>query len=82
MWPRVQRVMQLNGLNFLIVSDHFTKFSGHRSCGISDTAAKIVYVTLHGQMIKGFVDFMEGNSSLYIPTLPKLIVIDIMLMEV
>ena len=32
-------------------------------------------------VIKGSGDFMEGKSSLYIPTLPKLIVIDIALMD-
>ena len=32
-------------------------------------------------MIKGSGDFMEENSSLYIPTLPKLIAIDIVLMS-
>ena len=33
-------------------------------------------------MIKGSGDFMEGNSSLYIPTVPKLTAIDIVLMEI
>ena len=73
-------------------------FCGHRHCGSSDTATKIVYMTLQDHVIKGsgdFMkgnsslyipkgsgDFMKGNSSLYIPTLPKLIAIDIMLMDV
>ena len=42
---------------------------------------KYFYVTLQDHMIKGFGDFMERNSSLYIPTLPKLIAIDIVLMD-
>ena len=29
-----------------MVSDHFVKLCGHRPCGGSDTAAKIVYMTL------------------------------------
>ena len=38
-------------------------------------------MTLQDHVIKGSGDFMEGKSSLYIPTLPKLIVIDIELMD-
>ena len=57
-------------------------FSGHRPCSRSDVAAKIVYVTLKHHVIKGSGDFKEGNSSLYIPTLPKLRAIDIVLMDI
>ena len=42
----------------------------------------MVYVNLQDHAIKGSGDFREGNSSLYIPTLPKLIAIDILLMDV
>ena len=59
----------------------FAKFCDHSPCGSSDTAAKIVYVTLQDHVIKGSGDFMEGNASLYIPTLPKLIAIDVVLMD-
>ena len=52
-------------------------FCSHSPCGSSDTVAKIVYY-----IIKGSGDFMEGNSSLYIPTLPKLIAIDSVLIDV
>ena len=81
MWPRVQRVAWLNGLNFLIVSQHFAKFSGHRSCGSNDTAVKVVYMTLQDHVIKGTGDFMKEKSLLYIPTLFKLIAIDIVLVD-
>ena len=67
--------MRLNGLKFLTVSYHFAKFCDH------DKAAKIVYMTLQDHVIKRSGDFMEGNSSLYIPSLPKLIVIDTVLMD-
>ena len=36
-WPHV---------TFLIVGQHFATFCGQRPCGSSDTAAKIVYMTL------------------------------------
>ena len=38
-------------------------------------------MTLRDHVIKGSGDFKEGNVSLYIPTLPKLIDIDIVLMD-
>ena len=72
--------MWVNVLKFLKVSHHFAKFSEHRPCG-SDTEAKIFYMTLRDHMIKGSSDFVERSSSLYIPTLPKLINIDIVLMN-
>ena len=76
-WPPFQRDM----LKFLIVNLHFSKFCDHKLCDSSDTAAKIVYVTSQDHVIKGSGDFMERNSSLYIPTLLKLIVIEIVLMN-
>ena len=51
----------------------------HRSWG-SDRADEIVYVTLQDQSLQdlqGSGDFMEGIFSMYIPTLPKIIAIDI-----
>ena len=47
-------------------------------CGSNDAAAKIFYMTLQEEhVIEGSGDFMERNSALYIPTMPKLIAIDI-----
>ena len=66
-------LFSLNGLKFLIVSHHFAKFSGHKSCGSNDTAAKISYMTLQDRVIKDSGDFTEGISSMHILTLPKLI---------
>ena len=57
-------------------------FRGQRPSCSSDTAAKIVYVTFQDHVIKGSGDFKEGNSSLQIHTLPKLIAIDIVLMDI
>ena len=50
-------------------------------CGSSDAAAKILYMTLQDHVIIGSGDFIEGKSSLYIPTLPKLIAIAVVLMD-
>ena len=82
MWPRVQRVIWLNRLSFLIVSHHFGTFSGHMPYGSCGIAAKIVYVTLQDHVIKGSGDFIKRNSALHIPTLPNLIAIDIVLMNI
>ena len=62
-------------MKLLTVSHHSAKFCGLTSCGnsdTSDTAAKIVYVTLQDHIIKESGDFMKGKPSLYVPTLPKL----------
>ena len=56
-----------------MVSQLFAKFSDCISCGSSDIVAKLFYVTLPWKVIKGSGDFTKGKSSLYIPTLPKLI---------
>ena len=48
--------MFLNGLKYLIVSPQLAKFSGHRPCDSSDTAAKIFYVTSEDHLIKGSGD--------------------------
>ena len=74
-------ISNLIGLKFLIVSHYFAWFSRHKSCGCSYTAAKIFYLTLKDHN-KGSGDFMEENSLLYIPTLPKLIIINIVLMDI
>ena len=39
-------------------------------------------MTLQDHRIKGTGDFMEGNFPFYIPTLPRLIAIDIVLMDI
>ena len=39
---------------------HFAKFSNHRPRGSSDAAAKIDF------LMKGFGDFVKGNSLLYV----------------
>ena len=82
-WPRVQRVVWLNGLKFLMVNHHNnTKFSGHRPCYGKNKAAKIHYVNLQGHVIKGLGNFIEGNSSLCVPTLSILVTIDIVVMDI
>ena len=76
----VQGVVWLIGLKFPTMCHHLAKLSGHGACGSSVTAAKTFYVTLQDLAIKGVGNYMEGKSSLFIPTLPKLVAIDIVLM--
>ena len=56
--------------------------SGDRPYGSSNTGVKTFYGTLQYHVIKGSGDFMEENSSLFIPTLTKLVAIDIVLMDI
>ena len=63
-----------------MLSQRFAKFCGHRPCGNSDTWAKIAYMTLQNHVNKGSGEFMEAKL-LYIPTLPKLTAIGIVLMD-
>ena len=64
------------------LSHHFINFRGYSPYGSSGIANKIASMTLQDHVNKGSGDFMEGNSSLYIPTLLKLIAIDIMIMDI
>ena len=50
------------------VSHQFTKFGGHRPFGSTDITDLIFQVTLHYHMSKGPCNFMEGSSSLHIPS--------------
>ena len=61
-------------MKFRIVIHHFANSS--------DAETKIVYMTLQDHVVKGSDEFMEGNSSLYIPNLPKWIAIDIALIDI
>ena len=63
------------------LSYHFAKFYDHIPCGSSDTAPKILCMTLQDHVVTGYGDFMKVNSSLYIPTPPKLIATDIVLKD-
>ena len=82
-WPCVQRVVWLIWLRFFIVNHNLAKFTGQKPCGSSDTATtKLFYLTLQNHVIKESGHFIKGNSSLYIPTLPKLASRDIVLMDI
>ena len=64
------------------LSRHLSKFGEHRPCGSRDRKDRVFHVTLQGHMIKGPCDFMEGSSSLSIPTLPSLLVTDIVSVDI
>ena len=57
------------GLKFLTVSQHFAKFSSHRLCGSSDTAANIFYEGTRDQRIwdlwKGTPNFISHPGQIY-----------------
>ena len=68
-WPHVQRVMEICGWKFLIVNHHLPKFGGHRPFRSRDIRNLMFYMTLQHYMLRGLYEFMEGNSTLYMPTL-------------
>ena len=51
------------------------------SYGSVETVAEIFYLTLQDNGIKGSGDFTEENPSLYIPILPKLVAINVVLID-
>ena len=63
------------------MSYHLAKFAGHRlSCSRDITGLKL-HLTLQDHLIKGLYEFMEGNFSLYISTLPNLVATGIVLVD-
>ena len=66
----------------LIVGQHIAKFNSHRPCNSRDIMYLICHVTLQDHVIKGSCDFMEGSSSLYVTTLPCLVAVIIVVVEV
>ena len=65
-----------------MVFHHLRKFSGHRLCCRSDITYLVFHVILQDHVIKGLCKFMEGNSSMYIPTLPSLVVTSIVVLGI
>ena len=63
------------------LTHYLAKFVCHRPRGSRDITGLIFDVTLLGQAIKGSCDFMEGGSSLYIPTLASLVAISIVVVD-
>ena len=58
------------------------KFSDHKLCNSRDITDLIFHVTLYHHVIKEPCDLMEGNSSLYKPTLPSLVAIGIVVVDI
>ena len=67
----MQKIVLLYGWKLLIVSLH-SKFAGLRPYCSTDITGLIFHVTLQDHMIAGPCGFMEGSSSLHIPTLPSI----------
>ena len=75
-------IARIYGWKFLIVSDHFSKFSGHRPCGSRVITHLIFHVILKDHVIKGACQFLKGSSSVYIPTLPSLVALGIVVVDI
>ena len=63
-------------------SNKLIKFGDHRPSGSRDITDLVFHVTLQDHVIKGPCDFMDRSSSLYIPTLPSLVTINIVVVDI
>ena len=66
----------------LVAIDLFVVEIYHRHCGSRDIADLNFHLILQDLLIKGYSDFMEGSSSRYIPTLPRLVAVDIVEVDI
>ena len=69
-------------MKILMEGPHFAKFGDHRSCVSRDITNLIIHVTLQEHIIKGPCDFVKGSSSVHISTLPSLVAIGIVLVDI
>lgn len=74
--------MGLCGWNLLILNHDLAKFDGYRPSGSGDIIDLIFHVLFQNDVIKVPCEFMEGSSSLYIPTLSGLAFISIMVVDI
>ena len=65
-----------------MVTHHLAKFNDHRPCSSRDITYLVCHVTLQDNMIKESCDFMEGNSSFHVNTLPSFVAIVIVIVEI
>ena len=64
------------------VSHHLPMFGGHWSSGTGDIKYWICHITLQNHVIEGSCNFMIRSSSWHITTLPTLVTIDIVVVEI
>ena len=65
-----------------MVSHHLVMFGGYCSIAIGYIKYLICHVTLQNYLIEGSSNFMSGNSSWYVTTLPSLVSIGILVLEI
>ena len=80
--PRNQGIFKLYRTKLLNVCNHPASFSGQCHCGNGDIMYSVCHVTLKNYVIKGSYDFMEGSSSSHVATLPGLVAIGIVIVEI
>ena len=64
------------------MSHHLARFGGHWSSASEDIKFLICNVTLQDHMIQGSSNFMSVSSSWYIITLPDLMAIGIVVVDI
>ena len=63
-------------------SKYLAKFGGHSPCYSRDIIDPVFHVTLQEHVIKGLCEFLKQSSLLYIPTLPSLVGIGIVVVDI
>ena len=66
----------------VLISSLICKFDDHSPCDGSDLTHLICHLILKGNFVKRSCDFFEGISSLYLTTLPNLVAVVIMVVEI
>ena len=65
-----------------MASHNFAMFGGHWSDASEGITSLVFRVTSEDHLSEGLHDFMGGSSSLYVTTLPSVIAVDIVVVEI
>ena len=74
--------MRLCGWKPFTLSPHTANFDGHKHYNSEDISFLICRVISEEHMIKALFNLMVGSPSCYVTTLPSLVTIDIVLVEI
>ena len=74
--------MLVFGWELLMVCHHPDKSGGHWPSASGDIKYLTFHVTLQKHVVEGSYTFMSGSSSFHITTVPNLVVIGIVIVEI
>ena len=74
--------MRVYGWELLAVHHHLDTFGDHKHCGSGDGMLLISHVTSQNHVIERSCISMSGGSSFYVTTLPSLLAIGVVVVEI